>query len=101
MYFTISEVLFMNEQQHWFLKWFHQLSSAQLLLVFYLIAIIFSTSILLLPVAYQEGVQIPFIDTLFVAVSGLSVTGLTPVSISGTFSTTGVFILAFIMHLGA
>ena len=89
------------KMQHRFHRWFHHLSPAQLLIVFYLIAIIFSTGLMLLPVAYKEGVDIKFIDTLFVAVSALSVTGLTPVSIGDTFSTAGVFFLALIMHLGA
>src|SRR5690625_4809858 len=90
----------MNEQ-HRLLKWFQHLSPAKLLLLFYLIAIIFSTCLLLFPQVYQEGVQIDFIDTLFVAVSALSVTGLTPVSVADTFSTTGFFVLAIIMHFGA
>lgn len=82
-------------------EWVHRLSPAQLLLLFYLIATTISTILLSLPIAYQGQADIAFIDTLFVAVSALSVTGLTPVSIADTFSTTGVFILAIIMHLGA
>lgn len=87
--------------ENWFFRWFNQLSSAQLLLLFYILAIVFSTSILLLPIAYKDGVHVPFMDILFVSVSALSVTGLTPISVSETFTTTGVFILALIMHLGA
>jgi len=81
--------------------WMHRLSPAQLLLFFYLFAIIISTAILSLPIAYKEGVHVDFIDTLFVAVSALSVTGLTPISIVDTYSTTGIYFLALIMHLGA
>lgn len=84
-----------------FSVWVHRLSPAQLLLFFYLGAIILSTVLLSLPIAYREGVDIPFIDTLFVAVSALSVTGLTPVSIADTFSTTGLYIITLILHLGA
>src|SRR5690625_1993475 len=87
--------------ENWFFRWFNQLSSAQLLLLFYILAIVFSTSILLLPIAYKDGVHVPFMDILFVSVNALSVTGLTPISVSETFTTAGVFILALIMHLGA
>src|SRR5699024_3119201 len=79
----------------------HRLSPSQLLLLFYLIAIIISTIILSFPVAYKKGVDVPFIDTLFVAVSALSVTGLTPISIVDTFSTTGLYLITLILHLGA
>lgn len=79
----------------------HRLSPAQLLLLFYLIAIIVSTIILSLPVVYQEGEMIAFIDKLFTAVSVLTVTGLSTISVSDTFSTTGLFMLTVIMHLGA
>lgn len=87
--------------KHPFMQWIRQLSPAQLLLLFYLIAIILSTIVLSLPVAYQEGVQIPFIDVLFTAVSALSVTGLSTISVGDTLSTTGIIFLALILQLGA
>lgn len=79
----------------------HRISPVRTLLLFYFIAIIFSTILLLLPIAYQEGVRISVIDTLFTAVSALSVTGLTTVSIAETFSTIGIIFLAIILQLGA
>src|SRR5699024_7682656 len=83
------------------LKKLHKLSPAQLLLIFYGLAIIFSTILLSLPVAYKEGVHIPFIDILFTAVSDVSVTGLSTISVGDSFSTTGIIFLAIILHLGA
>ncbi|MEI3604881.1 TrkH family potassium uptake protein [Pseudogracilibacillus sp. SE30717A] len=79
----------------------HHLTPAQLLLVFYFGAIIISTIVLSLPIAYQEGVHVSFIDVLFTAVSALSVTGLSTISIGDTLSTTGVILLALILQLGA
>src|SRR5699024_10941248 len=73
----------------------------QILLIFYFLAVVLSTIVLSMPVAYQEDVKIPFIDILFTAVSALSVTGLSSVTISETFSTTGVILLALILQLGA
>src|SRR5690625_2124613 len=80
---------------------FHRLSPAQILLSYYLIAIIISAAILSLPFVYKQGVDIAFIDILFTAVSALSVTGLTTISIGDSFSTIGLFVLAIILHLGA
>jgi len=70
-------------------------------LLFYFLAIILSTAVLSLPVAYREGVQVPFIDIVFTAVSALSVTGLTTISVGDSLSTTGIIFLALILQLGA
>src|SRR5690625_4560036 len=87
--------------KHPFIKWIHRLQPSQVLLLFYLLAILLSTIILSLPIAYQEGVHISFIDVLFTAVSALSVTGLSTISIGDTLSTTGIILLTVILHLGA
>ncbi|HEX6595185.1 MAG TPA: TrkH family potassium uptake protein [Bacillota bacterium] len=76
-------------------------SPVRMILFFYVIAVIISTLLLSLPIAYQEDVHLSFVDVLFTAVSALSVTGLTTVSIVDTFSTTGIIMLAFILQLGA
>jgi Trk-type K+ transport system membrane component len=73
----------------------------QILLIFYFLAVIVSTVALSFPFAYQDGVRIPFIDILFTAVSALSVTGLSSISIAETFNTAGIIILALILQLGA
>src|SRR5690625_504425 len=78
----------------------HHLTPARMLLLFYFIALVISTAILSLPVAYKRGVTEPFIDVLFTAVSALSVTGLTTFSVSDTFSFTGLIFLTIILHLG-
>lgn len=80
--------------------WTHHLSPARMLLLFYFIALIISTIILSLPIAYKEGRAVPFIDILFTAVSALSVTGLSTFSVSDTFSFTGLIFLTIILHLG-
>src|SRR5690625_5599307 len=80
---------------------FHRLSPAQILLSYYLIAIIISAAILSLPFVYKQGVDIAFIDILFTAVSALSVTGLRTISIGDSFSTIGLFVVAIILDVGA
>lgn len=77
-----------------------RLTPARMLLFFYIIALIISTLILSLPIAYQYGETKPFIDILFTAVSALSVTGLTTFSISDTFSFIGLIFITIILHLG-
>ncbi|QKY68886.1 TrkH family potassium uptake protein [Lentibacillus sp. CBA3610] len=85
---------------HSFIRWVNRLSPVQLVFLFYFIAVIIATSVLALPVAHQDGVHLPFIDVLFTAVSALSVTGLSTVTIAETFSTTGIIMLAVILQLG-
>lgn len=79
----------------------HRLTAVQILLSFYFLAVILSTIVLSLPVAHQEGADIAFIDILFTAVSALSVTGLSTISIADELSTTGIVLLALILQLGA
>lgn len=77
-----------------------ELSSVQLIVLFYFAAVALSTVLLSLPVAHQASVEWSFIDALFTAVSAISVTGLTVVSTADTFSTTGTYILAFVLQFG-
>ncbi|GAB3068426.1 TrkH family potassium uptake protein [Virgibacillus ainsalahensis] len=88
-------------QQHPLLRWINKLSPFKVLLIFYFLAVLLSTLLMTLPVVYQDGVDIAFIDILFTAVSALSVTGLSTITIADTLSTTGIIILALIMQLGA
>ena len=53
-----------------------------------------------LPFVHKHGVDVSPIDTLFVAVSGISVTGLSPVNIVDTYSTFGQIIILFILNIG-
>ncbi|RDW18402.1 Ktr system potassium uptake protein D [Oceanobacillus arenosus] len=85
---------------HFHHQWLNKRTPAQLLLLFYLLSIIISTAALSLPIAYQDGVEVEFIDILFTAVSAISVTGLSTISIVDTLSTTGIIILDIILHFG-
>src|SRR5699024_7836190 len=64
-------------------------------------AFLVSTFLLAFPLSLPPVVSIPFIDLLFTAVSALSVTGLSSISIADTLSTTGIVLLAVILQLGA
>ncbi|WP_010096844.1 TrkH family potassium uptake protein [Ornithinibacillus scapharcae] len=84
-----------------FLRWINKISPVRIILFFYLVAAVFSTAIMSLPIAYQDGVEIEFIDIVFTSISALSVTGLSTITIADTLSTTGIILLAFILQLGA
>ncbi|MEK4029755.1 potassium transporter TrkG [Pseudobacillus sp. FSL P4-0506] len=77
-----------------------KLSTFQLIVMLYLTGALFSTGLLLLPIAHKPGVEISVIDAAFVAVSALSVTGLSTVSVVDTFSTVGYFFILFILQVG-
>lgn len=81
-------------------KFRNRLSSVQLIVLFYFLAVIVSTMLLSLPFVHRTGVEWSFIDALFTAVSAISVTGLTVVSTADTFSVPGYFVLAFILQFG-
>ncbi|NSL50657.1 TrkH family potassium uptake protein [Calidifontibacillus erzurumensis] len=77
-----------------------KLTSVQLIVLYYVCAVLFSTLLLSLPIAHKPGVSLSFIDALFTAVSAISVTGLTVVPTRDTFSVVGYFILMFVMQFG-
>ncbi|MFC4389007.1 TrkH family potassium uptake protein [Gracilibacillus marinus] len=70
------------------------------IVIYYLLAVIFSTIIISLPIFHRDGVELPFIDAMFTAVTSISVTGLTAVSIVDTFNPAGQIAIAVILHLG-
>ncbi|NNU89818.1 TrkH family potassium uptake protein [Anoxybacillus sp. CHMUD] len=77
-----------------------RLSTVQLIVLFYFLAVCISTFLLWLPFFHQPGVKLSFVDALFTAVSAISVTGLTVVSTADTFNVPGIFVLAFILQFG-
>ena len=59
-------------------------SPQQGIILYYLFAIVVAFLLLNLPYVHKQGVEVNPIDTLFVAVSGISVTGLSPITIVDT-----------------
>ncbi|SHN26668.1 TrkH family potassium uptake protein [Gracilibacillus kekensis] len=70
------------------------------IVVYYLLAVIVSTIVVSLPVFHNPGVELSFIDAMFTAVTSISVTGLTVISISEVFNPAGQIAIAVILHLG-
>ncbi|MBB5179068.1 potassium uptake TrkH family protein [Planomicrobium koreense] len=76
------------------------LTPAQVIVSYYFAAIAISFLLLKLPNVHLEGVQLSYMDTMFTAISAVSVTGLTVVNISETYSVFGIVVLMFILQLG-
>jgi len=83
-----------------FIRSVRNLTPAQAIVSYYFLAIAFSVMLLNLPGTYQKGVHVAFIDSVFTAVSAVSVTGLSVINISETYTTFGIVMLMVILQLG-
>ena len=79
---------------------YQHMSPFKMIASYYLLTVIIATLLLSLPFARQMDVPSSFMDTLFLAFSAVSVTGLTTVNIGATFSPFGVGILLVILQIG-
>jgi Trk-type K+ transport system membrane component len=77
-----------------------ELSTIQLIVIFYLSALIISTLLLKIPLAHKENASLSITDALFTSASAISVTGLSVISIKDTFNNFGIFLLCIILQLG-
>ncbi|MBU8905102.1 TrkH family potassium uptake protein [Desertibacillus haloalkaliphilus] len=78
----------------------HLLTPFRIIMISYIAAMILFSILLYLPISHQEGVQLSFSEALFTSVSAVSVTGLTVVNVSETYSFTGIVFLALAVQLG-
>lgn len=78
----------------------YKMTPAQIIVSYYFIAIAISVILLRLPGVHKPGVEVDFIDSLFTAVSAVSVTGLTTISIVDTYTIFGYIMLILILQLG-
>lgn len=76
------------------------MTPARIIVSYYVIAVFVSMILLSLPIARKPDASWTFMDALFTAVSSVSVTGLATIDISETFTTTGIFILMFVLQIG-
>ena len=73
----------------------------QVLVFYYFFAIAVSFGLLSLPWVHKDELSVPMIDTLFTAVSAVSVTGLTTINISDSYTTFGMVMILIILQFGA
>src|SRR3954454_9308689 len=76
------------------------ITPAQAIIAFYFIAVTVSVLLLRIPAVHQEGVNVSLLDTIFTAISSVSVTGLTVLNVSETYSVFGLFVLMFVFQFG-
>jgi len=79
---------------------FKRLNHVQMLVLGYLLIVVIFTCLLMLPVSSAQNTSQSFIDALFVAASGISTTGLTPVDIGSYYSLFGQSILMLDFQIG-
>lgn len=77
-----------------------QMTTGRQVLLHYGVAIIFGTVLLLLPFSLNEGQSLTVLDTVFVVVSALSVTGLSPFDVGTVLAFPGQVILLILIQLG-
>lgn len=84
--------------RRWLLKM--QMTSGRQVLIQYSAGILAGTFLLEMPTSLNPGQALSIIDALFITVSALSVTGLSPVDVSSVFSFSGQVILLGLIQLG-
>ena len=86
-----------------FIKWLKSIffkTNARTIFTIYLIFGLVASFILWLPISLKEGVKLSYIDALFIAISQISSTGLTPVSVTDTFNLFGGIVSILILQIG-
>jgi len=77
-----------------------RLPVTQKLVIGFLTGIVLGSFLLNLPVSHEAGASLSYFDALFLSVSAVCVTGLTPVSIIDTLSVFGRTVLAILIQFG-
>lgn len=79
---------------------FKKLTSVQQIVLSFIFVIFLGSLLLASPIALAKGQSISYIDALFVTVSAVCVTGLTPVVVGTTFNLFGKLILLCLIQIG-
>ncbi|MFE4705712.1 TrkH family potassium uptake protein [Peribacillus simplex] len=77
-----------------------RLSAAQIIVFYYLVAVMVSTILLLLPITQKQNAELAFIDGVFISISAVTVTGLSTADVSQLLSVPGTFIFTIILQFG-
>lgn len=76
------------------------LSTTQVILFSFLLAILIGSILLALPISAKNGTAIPYIDALFTATTATCVTGLVTLPVATTFSLFGQTIILLLIQIG-
>jgi trk system potassium uptake protein TrkH len=83
-----------------YFKFWRRLTPIQSLVIGFFSIVLVGAFLLTLPTSTKENVSQPFIDALFIATSGISTTGLTPVDIGSYYTLFGQLVLLVIIQIG-
>ncbi|MDN6639466.1 MAG: TrkH family potassium uptake protein [Tetragenococcus sp.] len=78
----------------------HKLSSVQVIVSYYILMTLIALILFYLPIFRQPDSHVPFIDMFFMAVSTISVTGLSTFPIGDVFNENGVVLLEILFQVG-
>ncbi|TVX99765.1 TrkH family potassium uptake protein [Cohnella terricola] len=81
-------------------SWLEKRSPAQVITGYYLLAVTASILLFSIPAVHRPGVKVSFFDTIFMAVSIVSDTGLSVFNVSETYSTFGYFVIMLVLQFG-
>jgi trk system potassium uptake protein TrkH len=79
---------------------FKKMSPGRFIALGFLTVILLGAFILFLPISYNEGINVAFIDALFTSTSAVCVTGLTVVDTADTYNVFGQTIIAVLIQIG-
>jgi len=85
--------------QHRIQHFIRRLTPIQSLVILYSVAVVIGVILLGLPWSVKEGYEWEFTDLVFMAVSCVSVTGLTTVPVADTFTTFGYFMIMLLVQV--
>lgn len=76
------------------------LSTTQVVLLSFLIAILLGSVILALPISSSDGKSVPYLDALFTATTATCVTGLVTLPVASTWSVFGQIVILILIQIG-
>lgn len=76
------------------------MTTTRIIMLGFLLGALLGSVLLCLPVSLNQGVDIGYVDSLFVSVSAICVTGLSTVNIGQTFSIFGQIVLLLLIQMG-
>lgn len=77
-----------------------ELSTTQMIMLSFLIAILIGSVLLALPISSSTGEAVPYVDALFTATTSVCVTGLVTVTTASAWSTFGQIIILLLIQIG-
>jgi len=77
-----------------------QITPARIIVGYYIIVVTIATILLSLPISRVKDAEWSFIDAVFTSVSAVSVTGLSTIEVSKTFTPFGTLIFMLILQIG-